>query len=146
MDVGVLGFGVGVLELWTREVVLLGGDIGEYFEEVGRGGNKDGGGESERDDGQRVNDKWGEEGGRANGGIGEEWDSEAAGGVTIRAWIVPGVVRAIEEVLNDLVGGADVYLVDVVNLQPRGDREGRGGDGGGSGGSGKRRRHLNTFN
>ena len=39
-----------------------------------------------------------------------------AGGVAIRAWIVPGVVRAIEEVLNDLVGGGDIYLIDVVNL------------------------------
>ena len=68
------------------------------------------------------------------------------GGVTIRARIVLGIVQAIEEVLNDLVGGGDVYLVNIVNLQPGGDRKGGGGDGGGSGSGDKRRRHLNMFN
>ena len=66
--------------------------------------------------------------------------------LTTYCTIVPGVVRAIEEVLNDLVGGGNIYLVDIVNLQPRGDREGGGGDGSGSGGGDKRRRHLNIFN
>jgi hypothetical protein len=36
--------------------------------------------------------------------------------VTIQAWIVPGVVRAVEEVLNDLGGGSNVLLVDVIDL------------------------------
>ena len=53
---------------------------------------------------------------------------------------------AIEEILDNLVGGGDVDLVDVINLRPRGNREGRGGDGGGSGGGDKRRQHLNMFN
>ena len=53
---------------------------------------------------------------------------------------------AIEEVLNDLVGSGNVYLVDVINLRPRGNREGGGGDGGGGSSGDKRRRHLNTFN
>ena len=39
-----------------------------------------------------------------------------AGRVAIRAWIVPGIVGTIEEVLNSLVGGGDVDLVDIVNL------------------------------
>ena len=69
-----------------------------------------------------------------------------AGGVAIRAWIVLGVVRAIEEVLNDLVGGGDVYLIDVINLRPGGNRKGGGGDGSGGDSGDKRRQHLNTFN
>ena len=39
--------------------------------------------------------------------------------------VVPGVVGAIEEVLDDLVGGNDVDLVYVVDSGPRGDGEGR---------------------
>ena len=42
MDVSVLGLGVGVAKLRTREVVLLSGDVGEYFKEIGRGGDEDG--------------------------------------------------------------------------------------------------------
>ena len=38
--------------------------------------------------------------------------------------IVPGVMGAIEEVLDDLLGGDDVDLVDVVDGRPRGDGEG----------------------
>ena len=37
-------------------------------------------------------------------------------GAIERTGVVPGVVRTIEEVLNDLVGSSDVQLVDVVNL------------------------------
>ena len=53
------------------------------------------------------------------------------------AGVVLGVVRTIEEVLDDLVGSSDVQLVDVVNLGPRDSGEGGGGDG--SGGEGRRR-------
>ena len=42
MDVCILWLRVRVLELRTREVVLLGGNVGKYLEEVGRGGNKSG--------------------------------------------------------------------------------------------------------
>ena len=38
--------------------------------------------------------------------------------------VVLGVVGAIEEVLDNLVGGDDVDLVDVVNGGPRGNGEG----------------------
>ena len=38
--------------------------------------------------------------------------------------VVPGVVGAIKEVLDDLVGGDDVDLVDVVDGGPRGNGEG----------------------
>ena len=52
--------------------------------------------------------------------------------------VVPGVVRTVEEVLDDLVGGGDVELVSVVKLGPRGGRAGGGGD---DGGEGRRGRH-----
>ena len=47
------------------------------------------------------------------------------------AWVIPGVVRTVEEVLNDLVGSGDVQLINVVNLGPRDGGEGGGGDGSG---------------
>ena len=146
VDICILRLRVGVFKLRTREIVLLSGDVGENLKEVGRGGNKDGQGGGDGNDGRRIDDKRGEEGGRADGRVREDRDGEAASGVAIRAWIVPGVVRAIEEVLNNLVGSGNVYLVDIINLQPRGNRKGGGGDGSGGDGSDKRRRHLNTFN
>ena len=51
------------------------------------------------------------------------------------AWVIPSVVGTVEKVLDDLVGGGDVQLVDVVNLGP-----GDGGKGGGGDGSGGERR------
>ena len=59
-------------------------------------------------------------------------------GAIERAGVVPGVVRTVEKVLDDLVGGGDVELVNVVKLGPRGGGEGRGGD---DGGEGRGRRH-----
>ena len=54
------------------------------------------------------------------------------------AWVIPSVVGTVEKVLDHLVGGGDVQLVDVVNLGPGDSGEGGGGDG--SGGE-RRRRH-----
>ena len=54
------------------------------------------------------------------------------------AGVVPGVMRTVEKVLDDLVGGGDVELVNVVKLGPGGGGEGRGGD---DSGEGRRRRH-----
>ena len=59
-------------------------------------------------------------------------------GTVKRAGVVPGVVRTIEEVLDDLVGGSNVQLVDIVNLGPRDGGKGGGGD---SSGGERRRRH-----
>ena len=42
----------------------------------------------------------------------------------VRGWVIPGVVGAVEEILNDLLSGDDINLVDVVDGGPRGDREG----------------------
>ena len=54
------------------------------------------------------------------------------------AWVIPGVMGAVEEVLNDLVGGGDVELISVIKLGPRGGRKGGGGN---DGGEGRRGRH-----
>jgi hypothetical protein len=48
--------------------------------------------------------------------------------ITTWAWVIPGVVGAIQVVLDDLVGGDDVDLVGVVDLRPIGNREGGGDD------------------
>jgi len=40
-------------------------------------------------------------------------------------WVIPSVVGAIEDVVDDLQGGGGVLLVDGVQVRPRGDREGR---------------------
>ena len=139
MGVCVLRLGVRVLKLRTREVVLLGSNISENFKEVGRSGDKDRRGRGDGDNGRRVDDEQGEESGWADRRVGEDGDGEVHGGVTIQARIVPGVMWAIEEVLNDLIGSGNIYLVDVVNLRPGGNRKGGGGDGGGGDGGDKRR-------
>ena len=46
------------------------------------------------------------------------------GGRGVGRRVVPGVVGAIEEVLNNLLGGDDVDLIYVVDGGPRGDGEG----------------------
>jgi hypothetical protein len=108
----VLG-GRGILELQAFYISLLQGDVGKDVKEVGRG----------------------------DGGVGEDGDGQqGAEGVetrdqTITVWarVIPGVMGTVEEVLDDLAGGGDVLLVDVVNLRPRGGGEGEGGDGSDSG-------------
>ena len=42
----------------------------------------------------------------------------------VGGWVILGVVGVVEEILNNLVGGDDVNLVDVVDGGPRGDGEG----------------------
>ena len=42
----------------------------------------------------------------------------------VGGWVVPGVVGAIEEILDNLLGGDDVDLLDVVDGGLRGDGEG----------------------
>jgi hypothetical protein len=44
------------------------------------------------------------------------------------ARIIPGVVGAIEVVLDNLVGSGNVDLVSVVDLRPIGNRKGGGDD------------------
>jgi len=42
-----------------------------------------------------------------------------------RAWIIPSVVRTVEDVVDDLKAGGRVLLVDSIQVGPRGDGEGR---------------------
>ena len=37
-------------------------------------------------------------------------------GAVERAWVIPSVVRTVEEVLDHLVGGGDVELINVIKL------------------------------
>ena len=59
-------------------------------------------------------------------------------GAIKRAGVVPGVVRTVEKVLDDLVGSGDVELISVIKLGPRGGGKGGGGD---EGGEGRRGQH-----
>ena len=87
------------------------GDVGEDVEEVGRGVDA-----VDRDE-------------RRSRGDAVAFASGT--GAIEGAGVVLGVVRTVEKVLNDLVGGGDVKLVDVVNVRPRDSGEGGGGDGSG---------------
>jgi len=40
-------------------------------------------------------------------------------------WVIPSVVGAIEDVVDNLQGGGGVLLVDGIQVGPRGDGEGR---------------------
>ena len=88
-------------------------DIGEDVEEVGRGVDT-------IDSNKRR-------------GRGNTVTFTSGAGAIERAGVVPSVVGTIEKVLDDLVGGGDVELVNVVKLGPRGGGEGGGGDDGGEG-------------
>ena len=63
-------------------------------------------------------------------------------GAVKRAGVVPGVVRTVEKVLDDLVGSGDVELIDIIKLRPSGGGKGGGGD---DGGEGRRRRHWDQL-
>ena len=41
------------------------------------------------------------------------------------AWIIPSVVRTVEDVVDDLKSGGGVLLIDGVQVGPGGDGEGR---------------------
>ena len=78
----------------------------------------------------RRGDQWvGKDEGRGSDRNWREWDGggRAAAGMDIGrgigGGIVPGVVGTIKELLNNLVGGGDVDLIDVVDGGPRGDGE-----------------------
>ena len=79
--------------------------------------------------------RWGDRRVRKDKGRGgdrnwREWDGrgQAVAGMGVGRGVggrvIPGVVGTIEELLNNLVGGGDVDLIDVVDGGPRGDGEG----------------------
>ena len=57
-------------------------------------------------------------------------------GAITGAGIVPGIVRTIKEVLDDLVGSSNIELINVIKLGPESSEEGGEGDNSG----GERRR------
>jgi len=70
---------------------------------------------------------------------------EDTGGDVKRAWVVPSVVRALEDLKDGGSGVHNVLLVDVIKGGPGGDgdmREGGGGDDGGLRGSERHLRQL----
>ena len=89
------------------------GELSKNVEEVGWGNRRIG--KDKRLGGDR---NWRERdgGSRAAAGMGV--------GRGVGGRVVPGVVGAMEEILNNLLGGDDVNLVDVVDGGPRGDGEG----------------------
>ena len=70
-----------------------------------------------KDEGQGGDRNWRERDG----------EGRAAAGMGVRrgvgGWVVPGVAGAVEEILDNLVGGGDVDLIDVVDGGPRGNGE-----------------------
>jgi hypothetical protein len=90
--------GSGILELGAYYISLLGSDISKDVKEVGQ------------DDSRVGKDGSGDEG---QGAVCVEMRDRM---ITVQAGVIPGVVGTIKEVLNNLVGGSDVLLVDVVNL------------------------------
>ena len=72
-------------------------------------------------------DRWiGKDKGQGGDRDRQEWDGRgwAAAGRGVGGWVIPGVVGAVEEILDDLVGSGDVDLINIIDGRPRGDREG----------------------
>jgi hypothetical protein len=92
VDIGVLVLGgQGILKLRAYYISLLDGNVSEDMEEVG----------------------WGYDRGQGQRAVGIKTWGEA---ITTRAGVVSGVVRTVEVVLDNLVGGSNIDLVNIVNL------------------------------
>ena len=91
-------------EVWARASRFEEGEAGD--DELRAGGN----GGRPGDDGGRC---------AGDGGI---LEMGASG-----AWIVPSVVRTVEDVVDDLKGSGRVLLIDGIQVRPGGDGDGRGG-------------------
>ena len=113
-NAGAGGRGGVLWGLWDVDVVGAGasgfkeGEAGddELELEFGTGGN----GGRPGDDGRRC---------AGDGGI---LEMGASG-----TWIVPSVVRTVEDVVDDLKGSGGVLLIDGIQVGPGGDGDGRGG-------------------
>ena len=128
---------------------LVGGDVGEEFEVVGRsggdGGTGDnvGGGVGDVKEGEVLDvvkgrpDKlwrWGARG-RSDGRGGTE-------GVCTWAWVVPSVEIGLEDLKDGSGGVSDVLLIDVIKGGPGSNRDLGKGGGGDDGGLRSVKRHL----
>ena len=90
-----------------------------------------GGGTSGCKEGEAGDDKlkW-EFGTGGNGGQpGDNRGQCRAGGIletgASRTWVIPSVVRTVEDIVDDLKGGGGVLLIDSIQVRPGGDGEGR---------------------
>ena len=116
VDIGIGINGMGLEGVWFNEE-----DVGVG----GRGGVDEGGSRSKK---RKAGDDElgaGSNGGRPgySGGLGAAGVLEAGAS---RAWVVPCVVGAVEDIVDDLKGSSGVGLIDFVQVGPGGDREGRG--------------------
>jgi len=115
---------------------LVGGDVGEDVKTGNWGGGDGGAGDDigravgDVDEGEVfdvVKDRPGKFGGWGMGNDG----LENTGGNVKRTWVVPSVVRALEDLEDGGSGVCNVLLIDVIKGGPGGDGdvgEGRGGD------------------
>ena len=115
-DVGVGVDGVGLKGVWVNEEGVR----------VGRRGNVDGGGGRSKkrkagDDELGTGSNSGRPG--YGGGLGAAGVLEAGAS---RAWVIPCVVGAVEDVINNLKGSSRVGLIDFIQVRPGGNGEGRG--------------------
>ena len=157
VDKGILGGrGKEVFLLVFSVLGLMGGDVGKNVETKDGGGGDRGTGDNiggavrDVEEGEVLvvvkggpdrSGRWRilELGGLRDDGL------EDAGGDIKRTWVIPSVVRALEDLKDGGGGVRNVLLVDVIKGGPGGDRdvgEGRGGDDGGLRGSERHLRQL----
>jgi len=139
-DEGVLGGGGKEVLLFVFSVLeLVGGNVSKGIKAVdgsrGDGGTGDNVGRAVQDVEEGVIFRVVKDGPSELGGWGTGDDGlEDAGGDIKRAWVVPSVVRALEDLKDGGGGIRNVLLVDVIKGGPGGDGDvgegGRGDDGG----------------
>jgi len=140
IDKGVLGGGGKEVLLFVFLVLgLVGGNVSKCIEAVdgsrGDGGTGDDVGGAVRDVEEGVIFRVVKDGPSELGGWGTGDDGlEDVGGDVKRAWVVPSVVRALEDLKDGGGGVRNVLLVDVIKGRPGGNRDvgegGRGNNGG----------------
>ena len=150
VDKGILGgCWEKVLLLVVMVFGLVGGDMGEEFEVVGRsrgdGGTGDniGGGVGDVEEGIVFD--------VVKGGPDELWRCRArrgsdgrggAEGVGTGTWVVPGVEVRVENLKDSGGSVGDILLINVIKGRPGSDRDLGKGGGGDEGGLGSVERHL----
>jgi len=147
-DEGVLGGGGKEILLFVFSVLeLMGGDVSKGIKAVDGSGGDGGTGDdisgAVRDVEEGVIFRVVKDGPSELGGWGTGDNGlEDAGGDVKRAWVVPSVVRALEDLKDGGGGIRNVLLVDVIKGRPGGDRDMREGGGGDDGGLRGSERHL----
>ena len=136
------GRGEEVLFFVLAVLGFVSGDVGEDVEAKDGGGGNGGTGDDvggavwDVEEGVIFRVVKGRPGELRGWGTGDD-GLEDAGGDIKRAWVVPSVVRALEDLKDGGGGVHNVLLVDVIKGGPGGD--GDVGEGGGGGDSGLRR-------